>query len=271
MKKLRIGIIGCGTIGSALARAVERRFSKHAHLAYIAELDRPKADRLIHSLKAKPLLLSIAQLVKRSDFIIEAASAKISGGIAHSALKRNKEILVMSVGGLLASFSSLERILKCTKGTLYIPSGAVAGIDAVLASREGKIRSATLITRKPPAGLRGAPFFKTSKIKLERVRKETLIFEGNVIQAVKAFPKNVNVSALLALAGIGPRKTKVRLYTSPKYTKNSHEIIVEGDCGVVHTRTDNMPSKENPKTSALAIRSAEALLTKVFSRFKVGT
>lgn len=177
----------------------------------------------------------------------------------------------MSVGGLLASFSSLDRILKRTKGTLYIPSGALAGIDAVLASRQGKIRSATLITRKPPAGLHGAPFFKTSKIKLELVRKETLIFQGNVIDAVKAFPKNVNVSALLALASIGPRKTKVKLYTSPEYTKNSHEVIVEGDCGVVHTRTDNVPSKENPKTSALAIRSAEALLAKIFSRFKVGT
>ena len=90
-------------------------------------------------------------------------------------------------------------------------------------------------------------------------------------EAVKGFPKNINVSALLSLAGLGPDKTTVRIVTSPEYTRNSHEIKVVGDFGEVTTRTENVPDPSNPRTSYLAALSVCALLKKILGPIWLGT
>ena len=81
----------------------------------------------------------------------------------------------------------------------------------------------------------------------------------------------MNVSAVLSLAGVGPARTRVRIVTSPEYTKNTHEVEIVGDCGKIMTRTDNVPSKANPKTSALAIYSAIATLEGITKSVRIGT
>ncbi|NQV03924.1 MAG: DUF108 domain-containing protein, partial [Candidatus Omnitrophica bacterium] len=73
----------------------------------------------------------------------------------------------------------------------------------------------------------------------------------------------INVAATLSLSGIGPRRTRVRIITSPKYTRNTHEVEVEGEFGRFFTRTENIPSEKNPKTSQLAIFSALAKLKEI--------
>ena len=103
------------------------------------------------------------------------------------------------------------------------------------------------------------------------IKKEKTIFEGSAVEAVKGFPQNVNVSAVLSLAGMGAKKTRVKIVTSPLYTSNTHEIEITGEFGRIVTRSENLPSKANPKTSALAIFSAIATLETIASSVRIGT
>jgi aspartate dehydrogenase len=190
--------------------------------------------------------------------------------VARRALKKNKQVLILSVGGLLAR-DGLSSIANQTKGRLWIPSGALAGVDALLAANQGKIKKVTLTTRKPVRGFEGVPFLQQKGIRLKEIRGERLIFEGSAAQAVRAFPKNINVAATLALAGVGAKRTRVRIFTSPDYRQNRHEVEIVGDFGRIRTEVENLPAPENPRTSALAVLSARATLKKILSRVYIGT
>ena len=120
-------------------------------------------------------------------------------------------------------------------------------------------------------GFREAPYFVNQHFKIQKIKKPTLIFSGTVKQAIQYFPQNINVAATLSLAGIGPEKTKVQIYTSPSYQFNQHEIQIESHYGKVECRVTNVPSRQNPKTSSLAIGSALATLAKILSPVKIGT
>jgi len=176
----------------------------------------------------------------------------------------------MSTGGLVGREELLQEAEK-NNVKLYIPSGAICGVDGLKSASIGNIDSVTLTTRKPPKGLAGAPYLKSKNLDLSDIREETIIFEGSAIDAIGGFPQNVNVSAVLSLAGIGAKKTRVRIVTSPAYTKNVHEIEIIGDFGKITTRTENVPSRTNPKTSALAVFSAIAALKGITSSVRIGT
>ena len=250
----KIGIIGCGAIGTGIAEFIQQKLKKKARIVALCDLDFKKAQSLSKKITPRPRLTNIDYLIKKCDLIIEAASPKVSGKIAQKAVSLKKEVLIMSTGGLL-KFKDIKSI--------YVPSGAVCGMDGVRAAAIGKIKRVTLTTRKPPKGLRGAPYLEKRKIDIDKIKKETVIYNGTAQDAVKHFPKNINVAATLSISGIGPRQTKVRIITSPEYNTNSHEVEVEGEFGRLFTKTENVPSKENPKTSQLAIFSALAKLKEV--------
>lgn len=154
---------------------------------------------------------------------------------------------------------------------IYLPSGALTGLDGVKSAAVGRIDSVTLTTRKPPAGLSGAPYLAREGIDLSSLREEKVIFEGSAEEAVEGFPRNINVAATLSLAGIGVAKTRVRIIADPKISRNIHEIEVEGEFGRLISRTENLPSPSNPKTSLLAIFSAIATLKSLASPVRIGT
>ena len=270
-KKLKIGIIGCGTIGSEIGRAIDRGFKKEARIEAISDIDKEKARALREKLKSTPEIVDINSLIRKSDIVVEAASAKVSGGIARKAILAKKDVLIMSVGGIIKNYTALFNLAEKNKCKVYLPSGAVCGIDGVKAASVGKIYRAELTTRKPPAGLRGAPFIRKNNINLDDVKSETTIFYGNAIEAIEGFPANINVSCVLSIAGIGPKDTMVRIIASPEYKSNSHEILLEGEFGRLSAKTENVPSPNNPKTSYLAVLSAIAVLRQVLGPAKVGT
>ncbi len=268
--KLKVGIIGCGTIGSEIARACQGILKDKVDLFAICDIDKDKAAGLKKALKNNLKILELDALIRAADLIVEAASAKISADILKKAIERSRDILIMSVGGLLGNEELLESAEK--KGIkVYIPSGAICGLDGLKAAAVGRIDSVTITTRKPPKGLEGAPYIVENKIDLDAVGRETVIFEGSAKEAVKGFPQNVNVSATLSLAGIGADRTRVLIVTAPDYTKNVHEVEIKGSFGVIRTRTENVPSKTNPKTSELAILSAIATLEGITRSVRRGT
>lgn len=270
MDKVKVGIIGCGTIGSSLAGWVVKRFSRHARVAFLSDRNLPQAVRLRGHLGGRISIVPWPELIRRSDVIVEAASSAVSARIAEEALRRHKKILVMSAGGLLG-FHRLGKILGHTRGRLWVPSGAIAGVDGLAAAREGKIRRVVLITRKPPRGLKDAPYFRKRNFPRLRGRREVLVFRGPAARAVREFPQNINVAAVLSLAGIGPRRTQVEIWTSRAYRRNQHEVLVEGDFGRLKAVTSNVPAPGNPKTSTLAVLSAAAVLREIFSSVEIGT
>jgi aspartate dehydrogenase len=262
MKK-KIGIIGCGAIGSFLAKKISTDLKPVCRLWALSDIDKEKAERLSKALNPKPLITGFDMIIGKSDIVIEAASASASLDIARRALKKKKTVFIMSSGGILNNANELFCLAKKNKARIILPSGAVCGLDGIKSAAIGGIHKACLTTKKPPRGLMGAPFIEKNRINLNSITGETLIFEGTADEAVKAFPKNINVSALLSIAGIGAKKTTVKIITSPEYMVNTHEIEIEGDFGRIITVTENMACADNPKTSFLACLSVLSALKQV--------
>ncbi len=268
---IKVGIIGCGTIGKELALACQKRFYEEVTLLALADLDPARAKKLQNRLRPKPKVLSSDELIRRCDLIIEAASKHAAHEIAKRALSLGKDVMIMSVGGLLGREKEIFELARTHRCCLYLPSGGVVGIDGLKAAKIGKIYRVTLTTRKPPQGFEDAPYVLKHKIQLKNLKEEKLLFEGNAAAAVKGFPKNINVSATLSVAGLGAKKTKVRILACPHMLVNVHEVYVQGDFGSFYTRCENFPSEQNPKTSHLAILSAVATLERILKNVKIGT
>ena len=229
-----------------------------------------EARRLSRSLRPSVPVLPLETLARRSDLLIEAASGKAAAGLLPVLIRRRRAALMLSTGGLLSQPDRLRTLAR--KGIpLYLPSGALAGLDAVKAAASGRLRSVTLTTRKSPRSLAGAPGILRRKIRLEKLRKPTVVFRGSALRAAKEFPQNINVAATLALAGLGAIRTRVKIIADPGLRTNIHEVEAVGDFGRLTTRTENLPSPKNPKSSLLAVRSAAATLKQILNPLKVGT
>jgi aspartate dehydrogenase len=266
-KKLKIGIVGCGAIGASLAKAIKKDFKKSASLTALFDLDPARPRKL----DAKLAVVSLSRLIAKSDLVIEAASAKSSYAIATEALKKGRDVLLMSVGGVITKAGQLSRLAARKNARAYIPSGAISGIDALKAARLSRIKSVTLTTTKHPLSFKGVKFISEKKIKLGQIKKDRVLFHGAAEEAVKHFPQNINVAALLSLAGIGPRRTRVKIVASPQALANTHEIEIVSGAAHIATRTRNVLHPDNPKTSFLAVLSAIATLKGILEPVKIGT
>jgi aspartate dehydrogenase len=259
MPKKKVGLLGCGTIGSQLAVAVDSDKIANASLVSLFDMAEGNLQSLKAKLHSSPGAYSDfgSFLASGTDIIVEAASQDAIRTFGKQVLEAGKDLMVMSVGAL-ADRAFLAELLQAAsrKGCrIYVPTGAIAGIDAIRSVRH-LLDSVTLTTTKSPKALAGAPFFETSKVRLEDISKSTVIYEGAAADAVRAFPANVNVAAVLSLAGIGVDRTKVRIVADPKTTTNQHEISATGSFGKLKITVNNVPSPGNPKTSFLAVLSA---------------
>ena len=274
LSKLRIGIVGCGAIGSRIATSIQKdkELNRLCSLAGLYDIDDEKMLSLTRKLKRPVNIMrtSLHDLIINCDCIVEAVNAKDTRPIIKEALKAKKNILAMSVGKLLNARDLFELARK-NKCKILLPSGAIAGIDAIKAASLAHIKKIILTTRKPPIGFRNTAYFVQKGIDLSQIKKETVIFSGDVDTAVKLFPQNINVSATVALACQDKRKLHIRILTSPKYKTNSHEIEVQGDFGEIITRTDNVVCPDNPKTSYLAVLSRIQTLKQFCTGLLIGT
>ncbi|HRZ16951.1 MAG TPA: DUF108 domain-containing protein, partial [Candidatus Hydrogenedentes bacterium] len=121
-----------------------------------------------------------------------------------------RNCLVMSVSGLMLNLEVLEDA-RDANIIVRMPSGAICGLDGIRAAMQAGVDEVTLTTRKPPRGLAGAPYLVERGITLDGLTEPHVVFEGSALDAVRAFPANVNVAAALSLAGIGPERTTVRV------------------------------------------------------------
>lgn len=271
---LGVGLIGCGAIGTVLAHAIDEGQAGDACLVMIYDRRSEKAEFLSGGLRKKPkIAVNFEELIKckEVDLIVEAASQEAVKAYAFRVLKAGKDLMIMSVGALVDQglASEIRRIAKKEGRRVYIPSGAIAGLDGVKASSICRVKKVTLTTRKPPESLRENPYFMEKFG--GKVEGPTLLYEGPAVEACKLFPANVNVAAALGLAGVGMENTLVRIIVDPSLDKNVHEIEVVGEFGELKVCVQNVPSASNPKTSYLAALSAIATLRKITEPIVVGT
>ncbi|ETX01627.1 MAG: hypothetical protein ETSY1_06705 [Candidatus Entotheonella factor] len=264
----RVGIVGMGTIGRAIALALDSG-DIPVHLAAVHSRDAEKAEAFAATLNAKPPVMALNELIASSDLVIEAATQAALATIAPATLEAGKDLMVLSVGGLLdhPEWADLADRQHCK---LYVPSGAIVGLDGVKGACAGRIDSVTITTRKPPEGLDGAPYVVEQGIDVYALTEETLIFEGSAREACKGFPANVNVSAALSLAGIGPDQTRIRIMAVPGGTRNMHDVEVIGEFGRMTSHIENVPSDTNPRTGKLSYLSAIAMLREIAGAVRYG-
>ena len=259
----RIGLLGCGTMGTAIAEAVCGGQVPGAELARVYDEDAPRAASLAGRLPGVEPVANAHLLSSRPvDLVVEAASQEAVRNAGLSVLQNRSDLVVMSVGALLDDAVRDVLCEACSdfSRSIYVPSGAVAGLDALGAVR-AETDSVTLTTTKPPAALRGAPFFKGQEPDLDG---PATVFEGTADEAVRLFPANVNVAASVALASIGGSRTRVRLVADPGASRNRHVVEAEGRFGRLRIEVDNVPS-ENPRTSRLAALSCVSALRRACS------
>jgi aspartate dehydrogenase len=215
-------------------------------------------------------VLDFAALADACDVIVESLPRALFRSVAEPAIARGRTFVPLSVGALLDEGDLIETA-RTTGARILVPTGALLGLDAVKAAAEGQIASVTMVTRKPPAGLAGAPYLLDHGISVEGLTEPLLVFSGSARDGARGFPANVNVAAALSLAGIGPDRTQMEIWADPGLTRNTHRIVVEADSARLTLMIENVPTEENPKTGKITALSTIALLRGLVSPLRVGS
>ena len=261
-------------MGTQIALAIDSE-NFPATLTHVFDASKDVSSALVEKLHNKPEIVENSHLLSSQpiDIVVEAASQDAVKDVALSVLQNKKDLMIMSVGALLdeSIYDILSDACKDFKKTIYLPSGAIAGLDGIKSIKD-ELESLSITTTKHPRSLKGAKFFETSDINLDEISSSTVVYTGTAKEAVTLFPANINVAALLSLTGIGSEKTSVKIIADPNTDKNTHHIEAAGKFGKMTFTIENVPDANNPKTSRLAILSAIETLKKYCSDdIQIGT
>lgn len=266
----RVGIAGLGAIGMRVARWLDEGRVAGMTLAAVSARDIEKARARVADFATPPAVVPPAELAERADIIVECVPASSFRDVAEPAVAKGRVFLPLSVGALL-DHADLVDLARETGARIVVPTGALIGLDAVRALAVGEIHSVRLETRKPPAGLAGAPHLVTNGINVEGLAEPLRVFAGNAREAARAFPANVNVAAALALAGVGPERTEVEVWADPHVGRNQQTVTIAGDAGEATMTMRNIPSAENPRTGRVVANSVLATLERFVAPLVAGT
>ncbi len=269
-QELKVGIAVLGTVGKSLAKAMDQGIPG-VKLTAVAARDHAKAQAWLSQLVHKPMLMTYEEMAGACDIVVECAPATILGDILTPVLRAGKTVVVLSCGGLLSRPDLIE-LANESGGHIHVPTGALLGLDAVIAAAEGNIHAVRMITRKPVKGLLGAPYLEANGIDISQIKEPVRVFMGNAREAAKGFPANLNVAVALSLAGVGPDETVLEIWAYPdgELARNKHSIIVDSDAAKFEMTIENIPT-ENPKTGRITAQSVLALLRKAGAPLRVGT
>ncbi|HDD56928.1 MAG: aspartate dehydrogenase [Thermoplasmata archaeon] len=254
---MKLGIIGCGAIGTDVALAADKM--KDIENIYLYDKDIEAKKKLLKKLK-KGKIATVEELIKNSDAVFEAASQQAVKEYGKMVLSAGKDLMIMSMGALFDNelWNDLIETAKKKGCKIYLPSGAICGVDGIAAAKTGGLDEVTLVTTKPPESLGRSD------------EKRVVVFEGSAREAVKLFPRNINVAACVSLAGIGFDRTKVEIVSDPVVTRISHKILAHGKFGRLRAEIENMPNPNNPKSSYMASLSAISILRRLVDPVQIG-
>jgi len=266
-------LIGCGFIGSFIAERVAKG-ELDLGLKLLFDRHREKIERVQGLFQEPPEAAQGIERIIASDvgLVIEAASVEAVQSFAEDILGSGKDMMVMSVGAFSKPgfYERIEEVCMKRGVRVYIPSGAIGGLDAIHSAAQGRLEEVEITTIKSPASLEGAPYVVEKGIELSGLEGPVEVFAGPAGEAIQGFPSNVNVAVALGLAGVGAWRTRVKVIADPGVKRNIHEIRARGDFGRLTFRVENLPSPDNPRTSLLAALSAVSTLKKLTQPVRLG-
>ena len=209
----------------------------------------------------------------RADVVLEAASHDAVREHLVSLLGAQISVIVLSAGALADDRLREEAARAAVRSgaKLYVPSGGIGGLDALKTACIAGVDEVTIQVAKPPAAWKGIPFVEALGLDLDALSSPVTLFDGPARSGVPHFPQNVNIAAVLSLAGIGFDRTRLQVVADPGLRFNTHTIRVSGNSGVFSVVLENVPAPENPKTSWLACYSALAALKEFAAAVRYGT
>ncbi len=220
-----------------------------------------------------PYVVGGAQLLAyKPDVVLEAASHAAVRDHLVPFLKDGVSVIVLSAGALTDEGlrRGAEAAAEQSGAFLYVPSGGIGGTDALKAACAGGVDEVSIQVAKPPVAWKGIPYVEALGVDLERLTAPRTLFEGAAREGVPHFPQNVNIAAVLSLAGVGLDRTQLKVVADPGLTFNTHTIRVAGRTGRFTVVLENLPTPDNPKTSWLACCSAISALKSIAAHVRYG-
>src|SRR5688500_6653184 len=213
-----------------------------------------------------------ALLAIRPQAVLEAASHEAVREHLVPLLGAGVSVVVLSAGALAddALRRRAESAAAASGALFYVPSGGIGGLDALKTACLAGVDEVSIQVAKPPAAWKGIAFVERSGVDLDALHAPHTLFEGTAREGVPHFPQNVNIAAVLAIAGIGMDRTRLKVVADPALTLNTHTIRVSGASGRISIVLENVPAPQNPKTSWLACYSALAALGEIESKVRYG-
>ena len=259
----RLGIIGYGSISQSLIDILRDNISQE-YVRVCMLVREESVEEVYQQLKASKEGLARTVLVHSDleafiadapDLVVECASHSAVQSYVPALLKADIDVIIASIGALAdeALYKSITDAAKAGKAQITLPAGAIGGIDVMAAAQLSNIKEVVYVGRKPPKAWKGTPAEATTD--LDALVEEAVFFEGSAREAAKAYPKNANVAATLALAGVGFEKTRVKLIADPTTQKNTHSYTVVSDVVSYSVELMSVVSPKNPKTSMTTVYS----------------
>jgi len=260
----RVAAIGCGAIGMALIEALNRDPGAPSVGALLyRRVQRNTFPDLQH-------FQSLAGLLAwRPSLAVECAGHAAVGEYLPPLLEAGIDVILASVGALADAAVAEKLAAAAEKGNarLVVVSGAIGGIDALRAARHAGLDQVTYVGRKPPKAWAGTP--AAQSVDLEALTEATTVFEGTAREAARLYPRNANVTATVAFAGLGLDRTQVHLIADPATALNIHELDAAGAFGRLNLRLENAALPGNPRSSHLASLSLEHAVREHFRHIKI--
>jgi aspartate dehydrogenase len=249
-----IGLLGCGNIGRVIA-------GSDVGIDIRALFDRiPEKAAALSRQSGAPAFTEFSSFIRGDfDLVVEAASVEAVQDYAEEVLRCGKDLVVLSVGGLAEPGfrEHLVEIARAQKKKIYVPSGAIAGLDSLKVGQIAGMETLILRTTKSPSSLN------------LKIKERRLIFQGKAHDCIREFPRNINVAVALSLAA--GRDADVEIWVDPAVDRNIHEVYARGRFGEITITVSNVPSPDNPATSYLAALSILVLLKNLESPLVIGT
>lgn len=271
---MRIALLGGGTIARLVLEHIGRGDLPGFEVVAIA--GRSAGSRGVALARAHSLPFVVgcrALLALRPQAIVEAASHEAVRAHLVEILHAGTGVIVLSAGALADERlrAEAEAASRRSGALLCVPSGGIGGLDALKAACAAGVENVSIRVAKPPAAWKNIAFVESLGIDLDGLAGPRTLFLGSARDGVPHFPQNVNIAAVLSLAGIGFERTQLEVVADPALTHNTHTIRASGKTGRITVVLENVPSPDNPKTAWLACYSALAALKSLASGIRYGT
>ena len=271
---MKLALLGGGTIARLVLSHVRAGGLPGVEVLAICGRSPTSASAALAQESAIRHVTGTEDLIQLSpEVVLEAASHDAVREHLVPLLKAGISVVVLSAGALVDDQlrSNAAQAAIRSGATLYVPSGGIGGLDALKTACIAGVDEVTIQVAKPTAAWKGIPFVDGLGVDLDALSTPVTLFDGPARDGVPHFPQNVNIAAVLSLAGIGFDRTRLRVVADPTLRFNTHTIEVSGKSGRFSVSLENVPAPENPKTAWLACYSALAALRELGTTVRYGT